>query len=49
MIDFGINRSKYIDLFIENIDWSVVNYRVDNYFKSQNFNFSMRNFIYPIF
>lgn len=31
MIDFGINRSKYIDVFIQNINWNVVNKRLRNY------------------
>lgn len=28
MIDFGIDRKKYIDIFIKNIDWNVVNNRL---------------------
>lgn len=31
MIDFGIDRKKYIDVFIENINWDVVNKRVKKY------------------
>lgn len=31
MIDFGIDRSKYIDRFIENINWAVVNNRLARY------------------
>ncbi|CAH2212607.1 superoxide dismutase [Tepidibacter aestuarii] len=33
MIDFGIDRNKYIDVFIENINWDVVNERFMNYKK----------------
>ncbi|PAB58413.1 superoxide dismutase [Anaeromicrobium sediminis] len=29
MIDFGINRRKYIDVFFQNIDWKKVNKRLD--------------------
>lgn len=31
MIDFGIDRNKYIDRFIENINWAVVNNRLARY------------------
>ncbi len=31
MIDFGINRAKYLDVFMENIDWDVVNKRLALY------------------
>lgn len=31
MIDFGINRNKYIDVFIENINWNIVNKRLKHY------------------
>lgn len=31
MIDFGIDRAKYLDVFVENIDWDVVNKRLAMY------------------
>lgn len=31
MIDFGIDRNKYMDRFIENINWAVVNNRLVRY------------------
>ncbi|PRR80111.1 Superoxide dismutase [Clostridium liquoris] len=31
MIEFGIDRSKYIDRFIENINWAVINNRLAKY------------------
>ncbi|WP_027623123.1 superoxide dismutase [Clostridium lundense] len=31
MIDFGIDRTKYMDRFIENINWAVVNNRLARY------------------
>lgn len=34
MIDFGINRKKYIDIFFENINWGVVNNRVEKIIKA---------------
>ncbi|MEJ8554857.1 superoxide dismutase [Tepidibacter sp. Z1-5] len=33
MIDFGIDRKKYIGVFIENINWDIVNERLSNYKK----------------
>ena len=30
MIDYGINRSKYIDVFFENLDYGIVNKRISN-------------------
>lgn len=36
MIDFGINRREYIDIFINNIDWDVVNTRLHKLFFKQN-------------
>jgi Fe-Mn family superoxide dismutase len=33
MIDFGIDRKKYIDVFMKNINWDVVNERFMNYKK----------------
>jgi Fe-Mn family superoxide dismutase len=30
MIDFGIDRKKYIDTFFKNINWDVVNKRLEN-------------------
>lgn len=30
MIDFGIKKAKYLKIFQDNINWSVVNNRVDN-------------------
>lgn len=34
MIDFGIDRKKYVDTFISNINWDVVNTRLENYYQS---------------
>jgi len=34
MIDFGIDRKKYIDTFIANINWDVVNNRLDKYYQA---------------
>lgn len=31
MIDFGIDRKKYIEVFMENINWNIVNERLKNY------------------
>jgi len=36
MIDFGIDRKKYIDIFIENINWDVVNSRITKYLKANS-------------
>jgi len=33
MIDFGIDRKKYVDTFIQNINWDIVTYRLDMYYK----------------
>ncbi len=33
MIDFGIDRSAYIDTFIKNINWNVVNDRLNKYMR----------------
>ncbi|QUI25498.1 superoxide dismutase [Vallitalea pronyensis] len=33
MIDFGINRKKYIDVFFDNINWEVVNNRIKKIIK----------------
>ena len=30
MIDYGVKRSPYIDAFMKNIDWQVVNDRLAN-------------------
>ncbi|WP_425449806.1 superoxide dismutase [Dethiothermospora halolimnae] len=36
MIDFGIDRKEYIDIFIDNIDWKVVNKRLRMFYKHHN-------------
>ncbi|WP_099187742.1 superoxide dismutase [Tepidibacter mesophilus] len=41
MIDFGIDRNKYIDVFIDNINWDIVNERFINY-KNMNKDFSRK-------
>ncbi|MGH9426925.1 MAG: Fe-Mn family superoxide dismutase [Terriglobia bacterium] len=28
MIDYGIDRAKYLDAFVNNLDWGVVNKRL---------------------
>jgi len=33
MIDFGIDRKKYVDTFIENINWDIVSNRLDQYYQ----------------
>lgn len=33
MIDFGIDRKKYVDTFIANINWDIVNNRLNNYYQ----------------
>ncbi|MDP4144632.1 MAG: superoxide dismutase [Bacillota bacterium] len=33
MIDFGIDRKRYIETFIKNINWSIVNSRINEYLK----------------
>jgi len=35
MIDFGIDRAKYMDIFLKNINWSVVNKRLEKYLFTQ--------------
>ncbi|MBI2954748.1 MAG: superoxide dismutase [Chloroflexi bacterium] len=30
-IDYGTNRKAYIDAFMKNVDWDVVNHRIDQY------------------
>lgn len=32
MIDFGIDRNKYIDVFMDNINWDIVNKRIKEYY-----------------
>lgn len=51
MIDFGINKKDYIDIFIENINWNVVNKRLADYYnikihKNKNFNYYPNYFRY---
>lgn len=36
MIDFGIDRKKYMDIFMKNINWNVVNNRLKYYNDSYN-------------
>ncbi|KNF09863.1 superoxide dismutase, Fe [Gottschalkia purinilytica] len=36
MIDFGVNRQRYIDVFFENINWKVVNKRLSDYYSKMN-------------
>ncbi|KAJ49753.1 Fe-Mn family superoxide dismutase [Clostridium tetanomorphum] len=47
MIDFGIDKSKYIDRFIENINWLVVNNRLAEYMNLTNLKKYCRNFYFP--
>ncbi|AFS78374.1 superoxide dismutase, Fe [Gottschalkia acidurici 9a] len=45
MIDFGIDRKKYIDIFMENIDWNIVNQRLEMFMlKHSNNNHNMSNY-----
>lgn len=44
MIDFGIDRKKYIDTFIKNINWDVVNMRFTNYFQPMKNTNPLRSF-----
>ena len=32
MIDFGINKDKYLNIFRKNINWQIVNRRLNNIF-----------------
>lgn len=34
MIDFGINKTAYIDIFMKNINWMIVNERMNNYYSA---------------
>ena len=44
MIDFGINRKSYIESFINNINWNVVNKRLENYLYLMSINSPSREF-----
>lgn len=51
-MDFGTDRKKYIDTFIENINWQVVNNRLQKYNMIKSVMASLRNLdnisIYPM-
>lgn len=46
MIDFGIDKKKYIDTFIKNINWNVVNKRLDNFYIMKNMKEVRSSWIY---
>lgn len=51
-LDFGTDRKKYIDTFIENINWQIVNNRLQKYNLMKSVMESVRNLpnplIYPV-
>ena len=46
-MDFGTDRKKYISTFIENINWTVLNYRYENYISSMRYMGITRNRFCP--
>ncbi|WP_040214735.1 superoxide dismutase [Clostridium polynesiense] len=44
MIDFGIDRKAYINAFIKNINWNVVNKRLQQYLNMKNSQMQMRKY-----
>lgn len=49
MIDFGIDRSKYINIFVDNINWGVVNERLGFYNKMKPEDIKVRNNVGPTY
>jgi superoxide dismutase, Fe-Mn family len=51
-LDFGTDRKKYIDVFLNNINWGEVNTRLKKYYSIRPFLQSSRNgddkFVYPM-